>query len=122
MSTDQGYILVPRQYRDHPLFQELDKLGAWLWILLAAAHTARDVPAVNRPSGELVHLEPGQLTFSIRFLMSKWGWSDGKVQRFLTCLERDGLVILATTGVVGQTTTGSTTGTTTGSTTKKKQL
>jgi hypothetical protein len=110
MSTDQGYILFPRGHRDHPLFQEPDKLGAWLWIMLAAAHTARDVPAVNRPRGELVHLEPGQLTFSIRFLEDKWGWSDQKVRRFLAGLERAGLVILTTTGVAGQTTTGSTTG------------
>lgn len=133
MSSDQGFILFPRSQRDHPLFQDPDKLGAWLWIMLAAAHTAYD----DVFQGRTVHLEPGQLTFSIRFLVTKWGWSDGKVQRFLGDLRRAELV--TTDPTTGQNviticnwdeiqrrntsaTTPATTGSTTPTTTKKKQL
>lgn len=101
MSTDQGFILFPRAHRNHPLFQEPDKLGAWLWMMSSAAHTAREVSV----SGQLVPLEPGQLTFSIRFLAKKWGWSEKKVMRFLAALER---VRLVTTGTIAGATTGQT--------------
>ena len=137
MSGDQGYILFQRGHRDHSLFQEPDKLGAWLWINLAAAHTAYEAVF----NGVRVHLEPGQLTFSIRFLAKKWRWSDKKVTRFLDALSRDQFVTIGTTAgaTTGQTiitvcnwqeiqrrassaTTAATTATTTATTTKKKQL
>jgi len=141
MSSDQGYIIFQRGHRDHPLFQEPDKLGAWLWIMLSAAHTAYDAVFNGVP----VHLEPGQLTFSIRFLAKRWRWSDKKVTRFLDALSRDQLVTIGTTAgaTTGQTiiticnwqeiqrrvssattaaTTATTTPTTTATTTKKKQL
>jgi hypothetical protein len=142
MSSDQGYILFQRGHRDHPLFQEPDKLGAWLWIMLSAAHTARVVITTN---GERVPLEPGQLTFSIRFLANRWGWSENKLKRFLAAIARDQLVTVgtaagATTGqtiiticnwleiqrrtsqATTATTTARTTATNTATTTKKKQL
>lgn len=145
MSThNAGYVLIARGLLDHPQFKPrgpFSDLEAWLWFIIAAAHTPRDVPASNGRQRITVHLEPGQLTFSVRFLAQAWTWSDKRVQRFLSALvEGERVTTKTSTGqtiiticnwhkyqnptkiATTQTTTQATTQSTTQSTTKKKEL
>jgi hypothetical protein len=102
--SSRGYFLIARGLLEHPRFKPqgaFSSAEAWLWLLESAAHTPRDVPTTNGRHRVTVHLEPGQLTFSVRFLASKWSWSDKRVQRFLSVLVLD-------RSVTTQTTTGQT--------------
>jgi hypothetical protein len=139
-SGTRGYFLVARGLFDHPRFKPqgpFSSLEAWMWLIESAAHTPRDVSATNGRHRVTIHLEPGQCTFSVRFLAEAWQWSDKRVQRFLSALTLDQSVTTQTT--TGQTvitlcnwaryqrrladaTTQSETQTTTQPTTKKKEL
>jgi hypothetical protein len=138
--NSRGYFLVARGLFEHPRFKPqgpFSGLEAWLWLIGSAAHTARDVMVINGRHRVPVHLEPGQLTFSVRFLAEAWKWSDKRVQRFLAALVADQSVTTQTT--TGQTlitlcnwatyqrphsevTTQNATQTTTQSTTKRNEL
>jgi DNA-binding transcriptional regulator YhcF (GntR family) len=142
MSTTRksGYVLIARDMLEHPRFKPrgpFSDLEAWIWLICSAAHAPRDVPASNGRQRITIHLEPGQLTFSVRFLAQAWTWSDKRVQRFLSDLSADQSVTTQTT--TGQTvitlcnwdkyqhptkaaTTQTTTQSTTQTTTKKKEL
>lgn len=138
--TDRGFYLVSRGLFDHPRFKPrkpFSDLMAWLWLNEYAAHTPRDVSIDCGSTIKTVHLERGQLTYSIRFLAMAWRWSDKRVQRFLATTADDRLVTTATTTGqtiitlcnydkeqrrVSETTTATTTATTTVATTNKKQL
>lgn len=79
-----GWIKVYRQMLDNELYQEkpFDKLHAWLDILLMVNHERKQFYS----KGELVTLEPGQTITSVPILAKRWGWSEGKVRRFLGSL------------------------------------
>jgi hypothetical protein len=100
----RGYVLIARGLLNHPRFKpqgSFTNSEAWVWLIMSAAHTARDVPATNGRHRVMVHLEPGQMTFSVRFLAEAWQWSNKRVQRFLSALVLD-------QSVTTQTTTGQT--------------
>ena len=135
-----GFFLVTRGLFEHPRFKPRGpfcELLAMLWLIESAAHTARDVSVDCGSTRKIIHLERGQLTYSIRYLAKAWKWSDKRVQRFLSALTLDQTLTTATT--TGQTiitlcnydkhqrgsesaTTATTTPTTTQTTTNKKQL
>jgi hypothetical protein len=97
--SNRGYILMTRQLLKHPRFKPrgpFTQFEAWYWLLESAAHTAHDVSIMNGTRREIVGLEPGQLTHSIRFLANAWRWSPNRVQRFLRDLTMDGSVATAT--------------------------
>jgi hypothetical protein len=138
--SNRGYVLIARGLLEHPRFKPqgaFSSAEAWIWLIESAAHTARDVTATNGRHRVVVHLEPGQLTFSVRFLAGAWRWSDKRVQRFLSALVLDQSVTTQTT--TGQTlitlcnwdryqrpnagaTTQTATQSTTQTTTKRKEL
>ena len=139
-SGTRGYFLVARGLFDHPRLKPqgpFSNLEAWLWLIESAAHSPRDVSATNGRHRVTIHLEPGQCTFSVRFLAEAWQWSDKRVQRFLGALALDQSV--TTQATTGQTvitlcnwaryqrpyadaTTQSDRQSTTQTTTKKKEL
>lgn len=136
----KGYVLISRGLLKHPRFKPsgpLTQFEAWYWLIEAAAYAPRDVPVVNGTRGDVITLQPGQLSHSIRFLARAWNWSDKRVQRFLSALRSDQSVTTQTT--TGQTvitlcnwgkyqtpfavtTTQNATGATTQTTTKKKEI
>jgi hypothetical protein len=138
--SKSGFFLVSRGLFEHPRLKPrgpFSDLLAMLWLIESAAHTARDVSVDCGSTRKTVHLERGQLTYSIRYLARAWTWSDKRVQRFLGALTLDQTLTTATT--TGQTiitlcnydkhqrgldgvTTPTTTPTTTQATTNKKQL
>ena len=60
---------------------------AWTWLLENCVW--KEISRWNA-KGEEVRLQPGQIHVSLRSLSVAWGWSKGKVERFLTRLERVG--------------------------------
>jgi hypothetical protein len=138
--SKSGFFLVSRGLFEHPRFKPrgpFSDLLAMLWLIESAAHTARDVSVDCGSTRKTVHLERGQLTYSIRYLAKAWRWSEKRVQRFLSATALDRTLTTATT--TGQTiitlcnydkhqrglaatTTAMTTAMTTQTTTNKKQL
>lgn len=135
-----GYFMMARGALKHPRFKPAGpwtSFEAWCWLIESAAYAPCDIVTMNGRNKKIVHLEPGQLTFSVRFLAKAWRWSDKRVQRFLSALASDQSVTTQTT--TGQTlitlcnwgryqrpdadtTTQSATPVTTQSTTKKNKI
>jgi hypothetical protein len=92
MTMQSGFVLVARGLFHHPRFKPagpFTALEAWLWLIESATFAPRDVAVMVGTRRKLVHLEPGQMTHSIRFLARAWRWSPNRVQRFLGDLEMD---------------------------------
>jgi hypothetical protein len=135
----KGFVLIARGLLKHPRFKPrgpLTQFEAWYWLIVSAAYAPHDVTITSGRNRQTVHLEPGQLTHSIRYLAKAWQWSDKRVQRFLSALQLDQSVTTQTT--TGQTvitlcnwakyqrpdfeaTTQTATATTTATTTNKKE-
>ena len=93
---------------DHSALKDTyNRPSAWLWLLSNAAYRE----GVDIATG--VHLEPGQLIASLRFLAREWGWSKDKVSRFLKKLEGAEMIERATANATA-TATASATPTATG--------
>jgi hypothetical protein len=100
----KGYVLIARGLLKHPRFKPrgpLTQFEAWYWLIESAAYAPHDVTITSGRNRLTVCLEPGQLTYSIRYLAEAWQWSDKRVQRFLSALQLD-------RSVTTQTTTGQT--------------
>lgn len=87
----QGWISIHRSLTDHWLHQDKPfcRFGAWVDLLLMANHETKKFPAKTK----LVTIERGQLFTSFRSLSDRWGWSKNKVERFLSQLEDDEMII-----------------------------
>lgn len=79
------FIKVYRKSLDNPLFEAkpFDKWHAFCYLLLKARAEPQDVIL----KGKVVHLERGQWICSTNKLAETFGWSRGKVNRFLDLLE-----------------------------------
>jgi hypothetical protein len=80
-----GFILIHRKIFDHPAYKgdKFSKREAWIWMIGAAAFAKCEIKRNSRT----IVLERGQLSFSIRFLASKFGWSKTKVAGFINGLK-----------------------------------
>jgi hypothetical protein len=91
----KGYILLARQLLRHPRFKPrgpFTQFEAWYWLIESAAFAPCEVPIMTGTRREMITLQPGQLSHSIRFLSAAWRWSPNRVQRFLRDLAMDGSV------------------------------
>jgi hypothetical protein len=91
----KGYVLIARGLLKHPRFKPrgpFSQFEAWYWLIESAAYVARDVPIMMGNRREIITLQPGQLSHSIRFLSRAWRWSPNRVRRFLDDLSMDGSV------------------------------
>lgn len=77
---------ISRDFWDDPEFSDAaySDREAWLWLIGAAAW--KDLR--TRGSTGPVNLKRGELSFSVRFLAEKWGWSKSAVDRFFARLEK----------------------------------
>lgn len=95
----KGYILIARGCLKHPRFKPrgpFSTFEAWCWLIESAAYVPREIPIMMGNRRELITLQPGQLSHSIRFLSKAWHWSPNRVCRFLDDLAMDGSVDTAT--------------------------
>jgi hypothetical protein len=96
MTPEGGFLLLWRKYFDHPYWAEkrvYSRAEAWLdcWGNMAAYD-----PYVKIMAGIRIPLERGQFIASERFLEKRWGWSRGKVRRFLAKCLNDGELVRVT--------------------------
>lgn len=83
--TQEGWIKVHRSIRDNWIWQDAEFLRAWLDLLMMA--NWRDNKRLYK--GNLITQKRGEIITTIRSLAERWGWSIGKVSRFLDMLETD---------------------------------
>ena len=85
-----GFILMHRAALDHPLFQgDSARLGAWFWLVSRACWK----PTPFNIGGKMVTLDRGQVCVSIRTLADEWGWSKSSVDRFVTRLKTETMIV-----------------------------
>jgi hypothetical protein len=100
----RGHLRLSREYAfaGNPFWKqprEFSKWEAFVDLLQRAAFVEHD----HYANGHLVRLQRGQLILASRFGAQQWGWSRGKVTRFLHDLIRSGYVTAVEhpTGQVG---------------------
>lgn len=86
-----AFVKIDRQYFEHWLWKEkpFDKARAWLDLIQLANH--KDEKFIS--NGVAIDGKRGHVYKSQDFLAKRWGWSRGKVSRFLKMLESDNMII-----------------------------
>jgi hypothetical protein len=81
---------MARGWLNHRILKpaEYSRGEAWAWLIEAAAYQPTEIVV----AGELVRLRRGQLTHSIRHMAKEWGWSIGRVQRFMALLSQESMI------------------------------
>jgi hypothetical protein len=83
--SERGVFAVDRGIWDHDLLSDSEPFSrreAWLWLLSEAAWK----PHKRRIMGRPIDLGRGQYAGSLRFIASKWRWSEPRTRRFLAAL------------------------------------
>lgn len=89
-----SWVKIDRSIQDNWLWQEkpFSKGQAFIDLILLAQH--KDGPFTTR-KGELINGKRGYVYRSLNWLAERWGWSDGKVKRYLFQLESQNAVKLS---------------------------
>jgi hypothetical protein len=90
-----GFFVIDRGVWDHPGFasETFTELQAWFWLISSAAWE----PCQVRVGRATFDLERGQCAFAMRFLATKWRWSEPRVRRFLKRRASDAQVLVLAT-------------------------
>ena len=94
--ANNGWVKLHRKIQSGWLWESdepFDRRSAWIDLILMVNHEDRRVLINGNP----VIIGAGQRWISVRTLAQRWGWSKGKVTRFLNLLERDAMVTLQKT-------------------------
>ena len=85
-----AFVKIDRQMFEHYLWKEkpFDKARAWIDLIQLANYKDKKF-MVN---GVMIDGKRGHLYKSQDFLAERWGWSRGKVLRFLKMLEKDNMI------------------------------
>ena len=91
MSRTNGYILLHKRIMDLECWVWNDKPfsrgQAWIYLLL----NANFKDETKNIKGQVVTIKRGQVLRAEDTLAKDWGWSRGKVRRFLKSIEKDGM-------------------------------
>lgn len=88
VSLDNGWIHLHRKIRDNWIWDDPEKLRAWIDILLMVNHDDKQIPF----DGHIITIHKGQRLTSLQKLSERWGWSRNRVDRFLRLLDEAGMV------------------------------
>ena len=83
----KGWIKLHRKIWDNWIWEDPEKLRAWLDILLMVNHEDKNVPY----NGKMITIKAGQKLTSINKLSERWGWSKHRVYRFFLLLKEDNM-------------------------------
>jgi hypothetical protein len=88
---NNGWIKIHRCMMDNPLYhsEPFNRTHAWIDLLLLA--NSNDNFFYKR--GIRVNIQRGQIGHDADTLAKRWKWSRGKVERYLTMLESDGMIV-----------------------------
>ena len=86
----RGLYTISRAVFEHPAFKSepFTEREAWVWLIGEAQWKSNR----KRINGQIVELERGQLSHSIRFLSIRWAWSISRVNRFLKRLKTETMI------------------------------
>jgi len=90
--TERGYIALARGALDHPIVgvqKPFSRFEAWTWLLTQATFKPKRVRVSNGRSDSTLTMQRGQLSHSLRYIATAWGWSVKSVRTFLSRLETD---------------------------------
>lgn len=87
----QGWIKIHRQLAENPLWliKPFSEGQAWVDLILI---TTYDEGFIKIKNGEVLKLKRGECGYSQLTLSERWGWSRGKVKRFLNLLESEKMI------------------------------
>lgn len=88
---EKGYFIVARNVFSHWIWTDDEpfcRRAAWIDLIGLANYT--DTKLMVR--GKVIDAKRGEVNRSIRWLANRWHWSRGKVERFLSALEADGML------------------------------
>ena len=89
---ERGYIALARGALDHPISgasKPYSRFEAWVWLLEQAAFKPVRVRVSNGHSHSALTIKRGQLSHSLRYMATAWGWTVKSVRTFLARLESD---------------------------------
>jgi hypothetical protein len=87
-----SYVTAQRDRFEHPLFAKEKFCRGYAWDWLVANAIWKREGHQTEINGKIVTLRRGQLTYAVRFLADKWGWSKSAVDRFLTRLKTEAMI------------------------------
>ena len=93
MKREHGWIKIHRDLKDHWIFANAEYLKAWIDLLMMANHKTKKWLVQD----QMVLIKRGELITSLAELAKQWGWSRGKVRRYITMLENDTMVVRKST-------------------------
>jgi hypothetical protein len=83
-SRSKGFVCVPRPMFDHPLCQKKREFSP-MEALIDFCRLARSLPTEK--------LKRGEFQCSYQGLAERWGWSRGRVKRFMDAREKDHVLV-----------------------------
>lgn len=98
----EGWIKLHRQLAENPLWliKPFSEGQAWVDLLLIATF---DKGFIKTKNGTKIKLSRGECGYSVLTLSQRWGWSRGKVTRFLSFLKSEEMIqqkIVANTTII----------------------
>lgn len=88
----EGWISLQRSIRKNWVWKDPEHLRAWIDILLEVNHKPNKVPIKM----QMFYVDRGESINSLKTWANRWGWSIGKVRRFLKMLENDTMIAMQT--------------------------
>ncbi len=86
----EGYIKISRKIIDNEFYfsNKFDYMRAWIDFLLLACYKPKTVHI----SGVNIHLNPGELCYSMTNLAIRWQWNRWAVSSFLKLLKKSKMI------------------------------
>jgi hypothetical protein len=86
-NVKRGYLKLYRKIQDNWMWQDKPFSFGHAWIDLLISANIKDTKFVKR--SQVIEVKRGQIAISTKGFADRWGWSRGKVDRFLKQLENE---------------------------------
>jgi len=92
-STQQrDFVFAQRNRFKHPLFKAEKFCRGYAWDWIVANAVWRENGHQVEIKGQIVRLNRGQLSYSVRFMAEAWRWDKAAVSRFITRLKTEAMI------------------------------
>lgn len=88
MNSEFGWVKLHREILESPIFNDSDLLKTYIWCLLRATHSKRDVFLGN----QLVHLNKGEFITGFHKASIELNTTESKCRRTISKLEKLGFI------------------------------